>query len=365
MVISASLYPFDWDWSRLLAEISSGLPKLRQWVEPSRRDLIVNLLLYVPLGFIGALLGGPRRWISRLLRPLLGAALLSFLIEVLQHGLAPRDPSLADWSLNLASALIGIVLASIYPQLPLRPLSTRLRRLHIGPGLGLLIALWLIAHLAPFVPRLRPGRVTAAWEASLATPISLSHLLGFFVCYLILGALMRALMRSESYWPWFISLVVFSLLARLAFVGQQLSPDEVAGCLLALPFIIFARGLPGMQAQGFFFALSCIGLLLTGLMPTGHVVDTTTLWTPFIELTGGRGDPGAVAVLERLFIGIGIAWLAATSGHGGSRRLAIPAVIIIGCEFLQQWIPGRIADTSDIAALLIGAALVQATPRST
>ena len=31
-------------------------------------------------------------------------------------------------------------------------------------------------------------------------------------------------------------------------------------------------------------------------------------------------------------------------------------------EFLQQWAPGRLPDTTDIAALLIGAALVQAAP---
>lgn len=366
LVVSASLYPFDWDLSRLIEELRHGLPKLRQWVDPSRRDLIVNLLLYVPLGFIGALLGTHRSWISRLFRPLLGAALLSFLIEVLQHALPPRDPSLADWLLNLASALTGILLAAIYQLLPMRPLSARLRRFHLGPGLGLLLALWLIAHLAPFVPRLRPGRISAAWETSLAMPITPGKMLGFFICYLILGSLMRTLMRRESYWPWFISLVVGSLAARLAFVGHHLTPDEVIGCLLALPFVIFARGLPGAEAQRFVFALACTGLLVSGLLPasaTGAATDATTSWIPFmelagIELNGGAGDPGSLPVLERLFLGIGIAWLAAGSGAGNTRRLAVPVGIVLGCEFLQQWIPGRIPDTSDIAALLIGAALV-------
>lgn len=362
LVISASLYPFDWDLPRLVAELRNGLPKLRHWVDPSRRDLIVNLLLYVPLGFIGALLGSHRSWTSRLLHPLLGAALLSFLIEVLQHGLLPRDPSLADWLLNLASALIGIVFAAIYQLLPMRPLSARLRRLHLGPGLGLLIALWLIAHLAPFVPRLRPGRISAAWETSLAMQITPGKMLGFFVCYLILGSLMRTLMRRDSYWPWFISLVIGSLAARLAFVGHHLTPDEVVGCLLALPFVIFARGLSGAQAQRLVFALACSGLLVSGLLPTpnptGTATDATISWIPFIELTGGAGDPGSLAVLERLFMGIGVAWLASGSGSGNTTRLAVPMGIVLGCEFLQQWIPGRIPDTSDIAALLIGAALV-------
>ena len=38
-------------------------------------------------------------------------------------------------------------------------------------------------------------------------------------------------------------------------------------------------------------------------------------------------------------------------------------VVAISAEFLQQWIPGRQPDTTDIAALLIGAALAQGTMR--
>lgn len=365
LLVSASLYPFDWDWHRLFDELRQGFPKLRRWVDPSRRDLIVNLLLYVPLGFIGALLGARSGLTRRLLQPLLGAAFLSLLIEVLQHALGPRDPTLSDWLLNVTSALIGIVLAMLYPLLPISPLSTRLRRLHIGPGLGLLIALWLIAHLAPFVPRLRPGRINAAWETSLAMDLVPSRLLGFFVCYLIIGALMRALIRRESYWPWLASLLLFSLVSRLLFVGQHLSPDEVFGCLLAIPVIVLTRRLPGTQSQPLIFTFACMGIALAGLWPTSEQTETLIFWIPFAELIGGAGDPGALTVLERLFIGIGVAWLAATSGRGGVQRLAVPVGIILCSEILQQWIPGRITDTSDLAAVLIGAALVQATPRTT
>jgi VanZ family protein len=60
-----------------------------------------------------------------------------------------------------------------------------------------------------------------------------------------------------------------------------------------------------------------------------------------------------------MFLGIGLAWLAL---QGVLRRLPpLPFVIMVAmsAEFLQQWIPGRLPDTSDIAALLIGAALAQ------
>jgi hypothetical protein len=60
LVLSASLYPFDWEWGRLLEGIAAGFPRLQEWIPPSRRDTIVNLLLYVPCGLLGALALDPQ-----------------------------------------------------------------------------------------------------------------------------------------------------------------------------------------------------------------------------------------------------------------------------------------------------------------
>jgi len=38
-------------------------------------------------------------------------------------------------------------------------------------------------------------------------------------------------------------------------------------------------------------------------------------------------------------------------------------LVAIVAEFLQQWVPGRQPDTTDIAALLIGASPAQGTAR--
>lgn len=363
LIASASLYPFDVQPRLLLDAVMSGLPKLREWRDPSQRDTIVNLLLYLPLGLLGSMaLEKSRSAFIRILWPVCAAAIISLAIEVTQHALPVRDPSLADWVFNIVSAGLGTLVAALYSALPVQPLSRRLQRLTIGPAPALLVALWLVAHLAPFVPRLRPGRIEAAIETSLAMPFEAGKMFGFFACYLVLGTLLNALLRRPYFWSALLLSFGVSLGARLLFVGQHLSPAEGAALVLSLVTIAVMRNInPGRWASpAFLFA--CLALFMAGVWPSTQPTVTSAegiLWLPFAELAGVPGDSGALPLLERLFLGIGLAWLAL---QGVLRRLPpLPFVILIAIstEFLQQWIPGRLPDTTDIAALLIGAALAQ------
>jgi VanZ family protein len=367
LIASASLYPFDGQLRLLADALITGLPKLREWRDPSQRDTIVNLLLYVPLGLLGYMaFEKSRSVVLRVFLPVGAATVLSLGIEVAQHALPARDPSLADWIFNIVSAGLGIVFAMLYSTLPVRPLSRRLQRMAIGPAPALLVALWLIAHLAPFVPRLRPGRIEAAIETSLAIPFEPGKMFGFFACYLVLGTLVDTLLRRPYFWSALLTLFAISLGARLLFVGQHLSPAEGIALILSLVVITTLRSINPGRWESRAFVVACGALFLTGVWPSPHPVEMATggiLWLPFAELAGVAGDPGALPLLERLFLGVGLAWLAL---HGGSRSLPpFPLVILIAIstEFLQQWIPGRLPDTSDVAALLIGAALAQARNR--
>ena len=87
--------------------------------------------------------------------------------------------------------------------LPTRPLATRLRRLNVNPALALLLALWVAAHAAPFLPRLRPGRIRAAIDASLSLTPSIGGVASYLAAWLILSAVMRTLFRRETFWPLF------------------------------------------------------------------------------------------------------------------------------------------------------------------
>lgn len=369
LIASASLYPFDAQWRPLLDSLLQGLPRLREWRTPSQRDAIVNLLLYLPFGLLGSMaLEKTRSAVPRMVLPVLGAATLSLAIEVAQHALPPRDPSLADWILNVASAAVGTMLAAIYSALPVRPLSRRLQRRAIGPAPPLLVALWVIAHLAPFVPRLRPGRIESAIETSISLSLSWSATMSYLACYLVLAAMLHALLRRPYFWSALLTLCLISLASRLLFVGQHLSPGETIATFAAIVIVMVLRRVDPHTWESRAFLIATLSIFVAGVWPA-HLGATTGLmtggpiWLPFAELAGLPADPGALPLLERLFSGIGLAWLAL---HGGSRLLPpLPLVILvaIAAEFLQQWVPGRVPDTTDVAALLIGAALASAAPR--
>jgi len=366
LVLSASLYPFDFDPARFLAAAADGFQGLRTWRPTSQRDSIVNLVVYVPIGLLIPLVLGPRRRAAtRWLVALSCGALLSLLVEVLQHAIRARVPSLADWVLNVTSTAIGATLALVFAVLPTRPLATRLRRLNVNPALALLLALWMAAHAAPFLPRLRPGRIGAAIEASLSLAPSIGGVASYLAAWLILSAVMRTLFRRDTFWPLFAGLVAVSLGSRLLFVGQVLSPDELIAVAIALPVIGRLRSRTHSTSRTPLLGIIALALLVAGLAPFAFSDSPQPIaWMPFAELADGRVDDLYLGSLERLFVGIGAVWVAAGSALGlGLGTLAL-LVITAACEFAQRWIPARVPDTTDLVVMVLAAILVRVAQES-
>jgi VanZ family protein len=360
LVLGASLYPFAFDFTRLAEAAAAGFADLRAWRVPTRRDLIVNLVAYLPLGLLAALAMRARysaavRW---LVATAIGAA-LSLLVELLQHAIPVRVPSLADWVLNVASSAAGATLALALGVIPQRPLAMRLRRLQLNPALALLVLLWLAAHTTPFLPRLRPGRIGSAIDASLALQPTVGAVAGYFAAWLILSAALRTLVRRESFWSLFALVAATSLAARLLFVGQRLSPDECLGLLLALPVILRLRRRTHAASQTPLFGFVCVALLVLGLAPFAFagVAGGFTL-QPFASSGSAMLDPYDFALLERLFLAIGAAWVAAGSAMGLGAGTLLLLLLTLASEAAQMWMPARTADTTGVVLVLGGAALV-------
>jgi len=104
LVLVGSLTPFQFQWRG---------PVGLSWVAPTGEDLVVNLLVYLPVGF--TLFGGLSRWLHRrswaVVAAAAGAAGLSLGLETLQAFSAARWASWVDVLLNTAGGLAGALMA--------------------------------------------------------------------------------------------------------------------------------------------------------------------------------------------------------------------------------------------------------------
>lgn len=112
LIVYASLYPFA-NWRDVGLPVLSFLDAAwpRYWTV---FDLVVNVLVYLPLGFLLtlALRGLPTRCLPPI-AALLFRALLSFCLETLQTWLPSRVPSNLDLACNALIAAIGAFLLAL------------------------------------------------------------------------------------------------------------------------------------------------------------------------------------------------------------------------------------------------------------
>lgn len=172
LIVYASLFPFEgWRWppgAQAWQLLRLAWPR---YFIPF--DITGNLLAYAPLGALVALAGlrhgrGPA--LSLAAGVLLGGS-LSYTMEVVQHLLPLRVPSLLDWVLNSAGALLGalLVLAGNALGLLRRWQSARDRWLdHGNAGALALLVLWPAALLFPTPVPLGLGQVGEVLRDALA-----------------------------------------------------------------------------------------------------------------------------------------------------------------------------------------------------
>lgn len=169
LICYASLYPFsDWRYQGVVpwAYLSSPWPKY--W---TGFDITINLLGYLPLGFLlalSALRTGRGRFAVALATLLAG--LLSLAMESLQNYLPFRVPSNVDLGLNVVGAWLGALLAWGMEELGVIERWSIFRaRWFVADARGglVLLALWPVGLLFPAAVPFGLGQVLERLESSL------------------------------------------------------------------------------------------------------------------------------------------------------------------------------------------------------
>jgi len=175
LLIAGSLFP--WDFRAGLDLRDAVVLLCTTWREAlqqsGRRDIVVNLAIYVPIGFTLYLWRGWHGKLGKWVVPVAAGALLSFSIELLQYYYPPRMPSIIDVATNTISAAAGMAFAAIFHALlEARHVDWRHRYSVQFSSALLLLGIWVGAAAWPHYafPLMIGSRVRALLKPGLWTP---------------------------------------------------------------------------------------------------------------------------------------------------------------------------------------------------
>ncbi len=353
LIAYGSLYPFDF-----AAQPGTGIDGLFALHRPTRGDLVANLLLYLPLGACLAVGAASPSWIALGFVAGAAGASVSVVIEILQLWLPARFTSGTDVLLNVASTLVGAAAGQLIGFRMAMAVRTGGTEPAVVPA-GLVL-LWLSTRTAPFVPTIDWQKYKDAlkplvrWEDF--TWLATWRLaLGWAVVALALRLLWRGPGRTGA----LVFLMAGAAAAQVVVVGRVLRPPEfVAMALVLAAAPLLLRVKQQLLAGGLAAALLAL-VIVAGLAPFDFAPTAAPFrWAPFAGSLTDSLEQNLLAMLEKLFLYGALLWLLTEAGMR-SRTAAIGvALILLGLEILQCWLPGRVAESTDpllalgIAALL-------------
>ena len=237
LVIYASLYPFaNWRDRGVspFAFLHAAWP--RYWTV---FDLVVNVLAYVPLGFLLTLTlrripGG--RWAAAIVALLLGS-LLSFCMESLQTYLPSRVASSIDLACNTLGAAIAFWRGKrIFRRIGQLQQALLAPTPHAEIGV-VLLGIWLLTQLSPETLLFGTGDLRHVLELTPAVPYAAQSFFvletGVIACNtMVVGLFARTLLADQAY-PHLVLIAFFilALATRTLAAAVLITPQDALGWL--------------------------------------------------------------------------------------------------------------------------------------
>ncbi|MBL8698336.1 MAG: VanZ family protein [Alphaproteobacteria bacterium] len=333
LIVYGSLYPFQFK--------SSGAAVLGWPARATTSDVLINFLLYMPIGALGQLAAPAAMSIGRRLALIVAfATLLSAGVEVTQAFDAGRHSSRLDVMMNAAGALTGIGFA-----LGLRhaPFWRHLPR-ETGVGSALFVlGLWLSWRLSPFLVDFSGATVPAAFADFAAhwwpdRPTLLAFAIQWLVVMHLIAALgpQRHVLARAA-----LCLAAISAI-RVWMPGRAITAQEVYGFAIAAS--LWAVGLRQAWVAALALAIQFIDI---GLAPAGPWRPRPVNWLPFRSLIRNASELAMQILLGHLFAAGVFVWLLARTGIGYRGAIPIGLGLSIGIEWGQTGVPGRYPDVTD------------------
>lgn len=347
-----SLFPFDFHYSRIDTETIWKFLNTC-CTSTGRGDILGNILLFLPFGFIGMFAvrrdSGPA--------PRLGIVLLSgiafaTLLQVLQIYLPSRDESLQDVIWNACGIFAGAVLAIVADG---RIEAGGDRRLSAESVPLLLITSWLIYRLSPFVPsidlQLWKDSLKPLLEPQLAVQ-RICHDLGAWLVIAYLLSQLRLGLRLDRHLP---ALIVTVFALEVVIIDNALYASNVIGAALAAIAWAALSGLR-VRPEGPVLAILLFGIAVSGLTPFVPAETWSDFrWMPFSGFLGGSMYVNALSAAEKVFFYGSLVFLLHRAALSYAFSIAAAFCLVFFIEIAQMRLAGRTPEITDPLLVLLAA----------
>jgi len=356
-----SVYPFDFGRTGLDAN------SFREFLATccmmtSRGDILGNLVLFLPVGFVGMLAQRQDRDLHvRFSVVLIISIIFALILQVAQFYLPSRDQSLQDVIWNAVGTLAGAGLAPLLGATSHHP-SSAAKHATLVPMM--LFGAWIAYRLFPFVPSID----LQLWKDSLNPLLTLdlraANVLRDVTAWALAGYLLNRTHNEAGLDGYLLPLGLAILSLEIIIVANTVNASSLLGLLLGSALwtgFLRRRRAPEL----WLLAALALSILISGLMPFAvRSVPAEFGWLPFRGFLGGSMYLNSQSALEKLFLYASFVYLCRQLGLSFFLTAFSGATVLGLIEMAQTRMVGHTAEITDPVLLILAALGIRALEKT-
>jgi len=351
LIAYGSLFPFNFS----IAEFTSSYEKLLSIDVSGMGDVLGNILLFVPLGFLYSLenLSDQGQW--NLTRRGLWWKVFTFalILQVMQIALPQRDQNLLDAVFNLLGFFIGFYSVN-FVNLKALTFQAKLRHLPVAIALT-----YFLSELSPFIPSLDFQAFKNSIKPLLQMPsLSIVYDLLIEVVVWLLVVRLLSFGREKAPLKTIVSLWLLMLLGKVIIYFNFITMVDVIAPIIV---ILLAANIDftHKKATKIILALAVFTFALTSVGLIGQANFSVETFIPFHAYLSGQLYIGVKVILYKLFLFGAMLWLTLEIGKDVKKSAFLLTFLVAFLEFVQIFMSVRTTDLGDVVLVVIAYLLVR------
>jgi VanZ family protein len=361
LIVYGCLYPWRFTIPHLAANPLAVL--LHSWPSLAPRyfvrDVLINVSLYVPLGFAGHLHFRRSAWPGfGFYGPVLLGLFLSVSMELLQLLEPARNTNMVDVITNVTGSALGVALGVLFEAIAAPAAPAHAMEWKTADRAALTLAFCWIAWLFfPLFPALSRYGVASKIRGFLhSSPLDLRTLLSAAFAWYAGGLLISAAGIAMPR-RWF-AVTLIAVPIQFLIVDKQPTQAFLLGAITGtvLFLLLHSDGAPNWPPAAK-EAWAFLGLIvLRGLVPFHFTSRAQPFgWVPFGATLDSEWQSAGRILIEKIFYYGTTIWLLRTAGLKRARATLMVVATLAAIELVQIHLPGRTPEITDpLLALLLG-----------